>query len=140
MVGKKYIKMIKKTKTKTKTKINLNLTKHQLAINPLKYKQAIEDYMYEEDKKFKEHTKKLKKYRRFHIWYMFIFGSLIVGWETYQIGNNILNYEGWNSILLISANLLMLTLWSYLIHNTFKIKQKMKEEKTEEILNELTKE
>ena len=131
---------MKKTKTKTKINQNINFNKHQLGINPLKYQKAIEDYMLEEDKELKKSRKRLKKYRRFHIWYMFILGSLIVGWETYQVGNNILNYKGWISLISISANILLMVLWGYLIYNAFKTKQKMKEERTEEILNELTRE
>jgi len=129
-----------KTKTKTKTNTQGIPNQHQFNINPLKYKQAIDDYMYEEDKKYKIQIKKYKRFKRFHMWYMLCFGSFVVGWETYQVGNIILDYKGWISILLISAYLLIIALWGYLIHNAFVTKQKMKEERTEEILNELTRE
>jgi len=133
--------MTKKSKPKQIKIPSINLNKHQLSINPIKYQQAIDDYMYEEDKKYITQLKKLKKYRQFHIFYILAFGCLVIGWETYQTGSNILyNYDGWISILFISGNLLIITIWGYLIHNAFVTKQKIKEEKNKEIINELTRE
>ena len=113
-----------------------------LQINPQKYNQAIDNWKLSLDKKIAKSKKKARRFRKFNIWYQLIFGSLVIYWETYMIGNSILNpiYETlWGFGLITIIRIIMMGLWSWLIYNAFKDIKQLKIDDTEDMLKELEK-
>ena len=62
-----------------------------LQINPQKYSQAIDNWKLDLDKQLVKSKKKIRKRRKWYIGHTLIIGSLIIFWETYAIGNSIIN-------------------------------------------------
>ena len=118
----------------------INPNKNIPKINPQMYKNAIDNWEKEMKEDLVKSKKRLRKSRRFNIWYSFIVGSLIICWEMWGISTNILYFKGWLSILLISVYIIIIGLWIYLIDTAIKNIKQMKIDDREDVLNELMKE
>ena len=108
---------------KTSNGIQLN---NNLNICPNKYKTAIDTWAKDEKVKYKKSLKKMRKMRKFNMWFGWIMGSVIIGWETTQVVENIINFDGWKSVLFIGLYLSLITLWTMIIYGSFKTRDKIK--------------
>jgi len=123
------------TNIKRRKKVTINPNLNQIPFN--KYKMAIESWEKEEKVKMKKSLIKIRKLKTYNIWLNLIIGSMIIGMETIQIGNEIMNYKGWGSLLIIGVCLMVFGLWILLIYQAFKTKAELKINEQEDILNEL---
>jgi len=116
-------------------KVTINPNLNQIPYN--KYKIAMEIWEKEEKIKMKKSLMKIRKLKKYNIWFSLIVGSMIIGMETIQIGNEIMNYKGWFSLLIIGIYLMITGLWFLLIYQAFKTKAELKIDEQKDILNEL---
>ncbi len=112
-----------------------------LQINPQKYSQAIDNWKLDLDKQLVKSKKKIRKRRKWYIGHTLIIGSLIIFWETYAIGNSIINptYKTLWGFGITLLNLFLLVLWSFLIYKAFKDIKQIKIDDNEDMLKELEK-
>ncbi len=128
----------KMKKTSNGITINANMSLNN-QICPNKYKNAIDSWAKDETIRHKKSLKKMRKMRKYNMWFGWIMGSLIICWETIQLGDNIINFDGWKSGLLIVLYFFLISLWSWIIYGAFKTKIQIKEDEQKNMLEELEK-
>ncbi len=111
----------------------------KLQINRQKYNQAINGWVKDMREDLKKSKKKWRKHRKWNIWYILIIGSLLVCYEIYAIGNDILNFDGsmWVFILFNGLRVSIIAIWCWLIYKSIKDKKQMKIDDNNDMLEEL---